>query len=44
MYDLILRGWEAGKFTPAQIDLFVRVRYITASEANEIKKTPQGES
>jgi len=37
MYNLILRGWLAGKFTAQKIDLFVHVGYITEAEGQIIK-------
>lgn len=42
-YRTVVNGWVAGKLTEADIDNFVRARWITREEGEEIKLLPRGD-
>jgi len=42
-YRTVVNGWVAGKLTVADVDNFVKVRWITKAEGEEIKLLPRGD-
>ena len=42
-YRTIVNGWVANKLTVADVDNFVKVRWITKAEGEEIKLLPRGD-
>jgi len=42
-YRTVVNGWVAGKLTAADVDNFVKVRWITRAEGEEIKLLPRGD-
>lgn len=42
-YRTVVNGWVAGKLTEADVDNFVKVRWITKAEGEEIKLLPRGD-
>lgn len=42
-YRIVVNGWVAGKIVEADVDNFVRARWITKEEGEEIKLLPRGD-
>lgn len=42
-YRTVVNGWVAGKLTETDVDNFVKARWITKAEGDEIKLLPQGD-
>lgn len=42
-YNRVVQGWVSGKLDEADIDLFVKTRWITKEQGEEIKLLPRGD-
>lgn len=42
-YRTVVNGWVAGKLTETDVDNFVKARWITKTEGEEIKLLPRGD-
>ena len=42
-YRTVVNGWVANKLTEADVDNFVKARWITKAEGEEIKLLPRGD-